>query len=56
VPDDTDIIGVVYDFQDVYSGRRGEVHVINVDGETTVETLRAAYPAIESRIERLWEY
>ncbi|MEF8785504.1 MAG: carbonic anhydrase [Haloarculaceae archaeon] len=56
VPDDTDIVGVVYDFQDVYSGRRGEVHVINIDGETTVETLRTAYPDIESRIERLWEY
>ena len=56
VPADTDIAGVVYDFQDVYSGRRGEVHVINIDGETTVETLRASYPDIESRIERLWEY
>ncbi|WP_340099251.1 carbonic anhydrase [Salinibaculum salinum] len=56
VPDDTDIAGVVYDFQDVYGGRRGEVHVINVDGETAVETLRASYPDIESRIERLWEY
>lgn len=56
IPDDVDVIGVVYDFQDVYSGRRGEVHVINVDSETSVETLRDDYPDIESRIERLWEY
>ncbi len=56
VPDDTDIVGVVYDFQDVYGGKRGEVHVINVDGETSGETLREAYPDIESRIERLWDY
>ncbi|MFB6166543.1 MAG: carbonic anhydrase [Haloarculaceae archaeon] len=56
VPDAVDVIGVVYDFQDVYSGRRGEVHVIDVDGETDVATLRETYPEIESRIERLWKY
>lgn len=54
VPDDVTCVGVVYDFQDVYSDRRGEVHVINVDGETDVETLRDAHPEIESRVERLW--
>src|SRR6056297_1146607 len=41
VPDDVDVVGVVYDFQDVYSDRRGEVQVVNVDGETDVESLRA---------------
>jgi carbonic anhydrase len=56
VPADVDIIGAVYDFQDVYSGMRGEVHVINVDGETAVDELRDEYPDIESRIERLWGY
>ena len=56
VPDDVTAVGVVYDFQDKYDGDRGEIHVINVDGETDVETLRAAHPEIESRIERLWEY
>ena len=56
VPDDVEVIGVVYDFQDVYSDRRGEVHVINVDGETDVETLRDEHPEVDSRIERLWEY
>ena len=56
IPDDVEVIGVVYDFQDVYSDRRGEVHVINVDGETDVETLRDEHPEVDSRIERLWEY
>ena len=56
VPDDVDVLGVVYDFQDVYSDRRGEVQVVNVDGETDVESLRADHPEIESRIRRLWEY
>jgi len=56
VPDDVDCIGVVYDFQDVYSGDRGEVHVINVNGKIDVETLRTEHSAVDSRIERLWEY
>ncbi|MFW6321648.1 MAG: carbonic anhydrase [Halohasta sp.] len=56
VPDDVDCIGVVYDFQDVYSGERGEIHVINVNGETSVETLREKHPDVGSRFERLWEY
>jgi len=56
VPADVDVIGVVYDFQDVYSGQRGEIHVINVDGERNPGTLRATYPDIENRIERLWTY
>lgn len=56
VPEDVDVIGAVYDFQDVYSGQRGEVHVINVEGETSVEALKQDVPDIESRVERLWEY
>jgi len=56
VPDDVTVVGAVYDFQDVYGGRRGEVHVINVDGETSVETLRADHPEIAERIDRVWEY
>jgi carbonic anhydrase len=56
VPDDVTAVGVVYDFQDVYSGRRGEVHVVNVDGERDVEALRDAHPEIESRVERRWAY
>ncbi|WP_117591224.1 carbonic anhydrase [Haloprofundus halophilus] len=56
VPESVDVVGVVYDFQDVYSERRGEVHVVNVDGETDVETLKREHPDVESRIDRLWEY
>jgi carbonic anhydrase len=56
VPAGVDVVGVVYDFQDVYSGRRGEVHVVNVDGERDPSTLRAAYPEIGDRIRRLWTY
>ncbi len=56
VPEDVDVIGVVYDFQDVYSDKRGEVQVINVNGETSVDALRDEHPEIDSRIDRLWEY
>ncbi|PSQ10944.1 IcfA [Halobacteriales archaeon QS_5_70_15] len=53
VPDRVTVAGAVYDFQDVYGGRRGEIHVINVDGETDVETLREGHPEVGSRIDRL---
>ncbi|WP_433633141.1 carbonic anhydrase [Halomicrococcus sp. NG-SE-24] len=56
IPSAVDVVGVVYDFQDAYSGRRGQVHVVNVDGETDVEALREGHPEIASRVERLWEY
>jgi carbonic anhydrase len=56
IPATVDVVGVVYDFQDVYSGRRGQVHVVNVDGETDVEALREEHPDVGSRVERLWEY
>ena len=56
VPPAVDVAGVVYDFQDVYGGRRGQVHVVNVGGLADVDALRDEYPEIESRVERLWEY
>ncbi|AZH25063.1 carbonic anhydrase [Haloplanus aerogenes] len=56
VPDSVDIVGCVYDFQDAYPGQRGEIHVVNVDGERAAETLRKQHPEIEGRIDRLWEY
>ncbi|WP_435065018.1 carbonic anhydrase [Halobaculum sp. EA56] len=56
VPEDTDVVGVVYDFQDVYGGERGEVHVINVDGERDPATLREAHADVGDRVERLWSY
>jgi carbonic anhydrase len=56
VPADTTVVGAVYDFMDVYSDRRGEVHVINLDGETDVDALRDAHSEIDDRIRRLWAY
>jgi len=56
VPDSVTTVGAVYDFQDVYGGRRGEIHVVNIDGTRSVAALRADYPDIEDRIDRLWEY
>jgi carbonic anhydrase len=56
VHEDVTLVGAVYDFQDVYSGRRGEVHVINIDGERGVDELRESHPDIAPRIERRWEY
>ncbi|MFB6102717.1 MAG: carbonic anhydrase [Haloplanus sp.] len=56
IPPQVEVIGAVYDFQDVYGGDRGEVHVVNVDGERRAAELRDAYPEIDERIDRLWEY
>ena len=56
VPAETTVVGVVYDFQDVYEGRRGEVHVINVGGERDMAALRDAHSEIADRIDRLWTY
>jgi carbonic anhydrase len=53
---DVAVAGVVYDFQDVYEGRRGDVHVVNVDGETNPATLREAHPELADRVGRLWTY
>ena len=56
VPESVQVVGVVYDFQDAYDGRRGEVHVINVDGETDPAALRETHPSLEDRVQRLWNY
>ncbi len=56
IPENVDVVGVVYDFQDVYSGDRGELHVVNVNGENKVSGLRSKHPEIEDRVSRVWEY
>ena len=56
VPDSVDIAGLVYDFQDVYDGERGELHVVNVNGERDPETLRERHESISARISRRWRY
>ncbi len=56
VPDSVTVAGVVYDFQDVYGGRRGEIHVLNVAGERDPQSLRHAHPEIAERVARRWTY
>lgn len=56
IDEDVDIVGVVYDFQDVYSGSRGELHVINVNGENSVGKLREQNSEIKDRIERISDF
>jgi carbonic anhydrase len=56
VPSEVEVVGCVYDFQDIYSGDRGEIHVVNVDGERRTGRLREHHAEIGDRIDRLWEY
>ncbi len=56
VPEDVTALGVVYDFHDVYSSRRGAVHLVNVDGTRDEATLREEYPELAARVSRLWSY
>ncbi|GAA0643590.1 carbonic anhydrase [Salarchaeum japonicum] len=52
VPDGTTVAGVVYDFQDAYDGERGELHVVNVDGERDPSVLRERHPDLAGRVQR----
>ncbi|WP_267163036.1 carbonic anhydrase [Halovenus salina] len=56
VPDAVTAVGVVYDFHDVYSDKRGRAHLVNVDGTHDVSVLESQYPALADRIQRLWTY
>jgi len=56
VSDGVTVVGVVYDFQDSYTERRGEVHVVNVDGDRDVASLREENPEVADRIRRRWTY
>jgi len=56
VPASVTVVGAVYDFQDVYRGGRGEIHVVNVDGRTDPGRLRDAHPEIADRVGRRWTY
>jgi len=53
ISDEVDVIGVVYDFQDVYSGSRGQVHVVNVNGTEKQDSIKEQNPEISNRVERL---
>ena len=54
VPDGVTVVGAVYDFQDVYGGRRGEIHVVNVDGVRDADAIRETHPEIADRVTRRW--
>ena len=56
IPEDVDVIGVVYDFQDVYSGSRGEVHVVNVNGTENPNRIQDENPEIQDRVERISDF
>lgn len=55
ISEDVDVVGVVYDFQNIYSGSRGELHLINVNGVYNVSELKNRYSRVQDRIERVWE-
>lgn len=56
IPQDVDVIGVVYDFQDIYSGSRGEVHVVNVNGTEDPEKISQENPGIKDRVQRISDF
>jgi len=56
VPDDTTVVGVVYDFQQAWGDDRGRIHVVNVDGDRDVDSLEDAYPALADHVTRRWSY
>jgi carbonic anhydrase len=56
VPDHVDIVGAVYDFQDIYSGSRGEVHIVNVNGENSENRIEEEHPEIQNRFERVSDF
>ncbi|SDK08913.1 carbonic anhydrase [Halovenus aranensis] len=56
VPEAVTAVGVVYDFHDVYSDKRGGAHLVNVDGQRGESALAAQYPELAERIRRLWVY
>jgi len=56
IPEHSDIVGLVYDFQDVYTQQRGRLHIVNINGENNEKQLKNKHPELENRIKRLWNY
>ena len=44
VPDEESIYGLIYDIQGVYGPRPGRTYLVNADGDTDTESLRALVP------------
>jgi len=54
VPDDTQVFGFVYDFQQVYGDTPGRTYLVNVDGDTDSDALREQVPpAFAAHVQRL---
>ena len=53
IDENVDVLGVVYDLHNVYSGDHGHTAVININGENNVEKLKEQYSDLEKRVERL---
>lgn len=56
VPGDTDVVGVVYDFQRAWGDERGRIHVVNVDGDRGPDSLRSNHPGLADHVTRRWTY
>jgi carbonic anhydrase len=56
VGNEVDVLGAVYDFQDVYSDERGLLHPVNVNGTIEREQIEEENPDIAERMNRLWTY
>lgn len=56
VGSEVDVLGAVYDFQDVYSDERGLLHVVNVNGMIDSEQIEKENSELTEQINRLWTY
>jgi carbonic anhydrase len=56
VPEDTTVVGVVYDFQLAWGDERGRIHVVTVDGERDPTAIAAAHPSLADHVTRRWPY
>lgn len=55
VPEHVNVIGAVYDLHNVYESGHGYMHLSNLNGENSTETLKDNYPEIKDQVNRLWE-
>ncbi|NHN48274.1 carbonic anhydrase [Halostella sp. JP-L12] len=54
VPEDANVYGFVYDFQEVYGDVRGRTYLVNVDGETDTDVIAGELPeAFGDAVKRL---
>jgi carbonic anhydrase len=56
VHSEVDVLGAVYDFQNVYSDERGRLHVVNVNGEIERSRIEEEHSDLAERMNRLWTY